>query len=151
MFHNHLTTPSNLIYATQPRLIIIKNPKYTTQFRSVPFTCLYFCISVPFTCSYVPFTCLYFYMSVPFRCLYLCKFLHFFQQGWDDVSFHGNPEIPTPNIDRIANHGVILQEYYTTPKCEDSVAALKTGKYPIHYSKWSITRTHPVVFKFFTR
>lgn len=53
--------------------------------------------------------------------------------GWDDVSFHGNPEIPTPNIDRIANHGVILQEYYTTPKCEDSVAALKTGKYPIHY------------------
>ncbi len=56
-------------------------------------------------------------------------------QGWDDVSFHGNPEIPTPNIDRIANHGVILQDYYVTPKYEDSVSALKTGKYPIHYSK----------------
>eukprot|EP00794_Sanderia_malayensis_P018174 gene18174-19988_t len=55
--------------------------------------------------------------------------------GWDDVSFHGNPEIPTPNIDRIANHGVILQEYYATPKCEESKAALKYGKYPIHYKQ----------------
>ena len=57
------------------------------------------------------------------------------KQGWDDVSFHGSAEIPTPNIDRIANHGVILQEYYVTPRCEDSVAALKTGKNPINYSK----------------
>jgi len=55
--------------------------------------------------------------------------------GWDDVSFHGNPEIPTPNIDRIANHGVILQQYYTTPYCEDSVTAFKTGKLPIHYRR----------------
>ncbi|XP_065070818.1 arylsulfatase I-like [Rhopilema esculentum] len=53
--------------------------------------------------------------------------------GWDDVSFHGNAEIPTPNIDRIANHGVILQDYYVTPRCEDSVSALKTGKHPINY------------------
>lgn len=53
--------------------------------------------------------------------------------GWDDVSFHGSPQIPTPNIDRIANHGVILQEYYVTPRCEDSIAALKTGKNPIKY------------------
>ena len=56
-------------------------------------------------------------------------------QGWDDVSFHGNPEIPTPNIDRIANHGVILQQYYTTPYCEESLSAFRTGKHPIHYSK----------------
>ncbi|XP_065647242.1 arylsulfatase I [Hydra vulgaris] len=55
--------------------------------------------------------------------------------GWDDVSFHGNPEIPTPNIDRIANHGVILQQYYTTPNCEDSVSSYRTGKHPIHYKK----------------
>ena len=56
-------------------------------------------------------------------------------QGWDDVSFHGNPEIPKPNIDRIANHGVILQQYYTTPYCEESLSAFRTGKHPIHYSK----------------
>lgn len=53
--------------------------------------------------------------------------------GWDDVSFHGNPEIPTPNIDRIANHGVILQQYYTTPNCEESASTFRTGKHPIHY------------------
>lgn len=55
--------------------------------------------------------------------------------GWDDVSFHGNPQIPTPNIDRIANHGVILQQYYTTPNCRESVTAFRTGKHPTHYRK----------------
>lgn len=68
---------------------------------------------------------------------HLSKTINFlFFQGWDDVSFHGNPEIPTPNIDRIANHGVILQQYYTTPFCEESVTAFRTGKHPIHYSKF---------------
>lgn len=55
--------------------------------------------------------------------------------GWDDVSFHGNPQIPTPNIDRIANHGVILQQYYTTPNCRESVNAFRTGRHPTHWRK----------------
>lgn len=48
--------------------------------------------------------------------------------GWNDVGYH-NPELKTPNIDQLANEGVVLNQFYVCPTCSPSRAALLTGKY----------------------
>lgn len=37
--------------------------------------------------------------------------------GYNDVSFHGSEQVPTPHLDKLAAAGVILNQYYVQPVC----------------------------------
>src|SRR5216683_6653269 len=52
--------------------------------------------------------------------------------GWADVGFHGS-DIATPNIDRLAQTGARLEQFYAQPMCTPTRAALMTGRYPFRY------------------
>jgi arylsulfatase len=64
--------------------------------------------------------------------------------GYSDVSCYGS-EIQTPNIDRLAAHGVRFRQFYNNGRCCPSRASLMTGLYPHQvgvgamidgYAKW---------------
>ena len=52
--------------------------------------------------------------------------------GWGQPGFNGGTEVGTPNLDRIANEGVKLTQFYASPGCSPTRAALLTGR---HYWK----------------
>lgn len=54
--------------------------------------------------------------------------------GWGDVSYHGSP-IRTPNIDRLAQNGVELDQHYVCPVCTPTRASLMTGRHPGRFGK----------------
>ena len=51
--------------------------------------------------------------------------------GWEDVTPYGHPSIQTPNLQRLADHGMRFdQAFVTTSSCSPSRASILTGKYP---------------------
>jgi len=55
--------------------------------------------------------------------------------GYSDFGCYGG-EIPTPNIDKIAERGILFTNYYTENMCAPTRAALLTGRYHIRgYNK----------------
>ena len=51
--------------------------------------------------------------------------------GWSDTSYKGS-EIPTPTIDKFANEGIRLQQYYVHRLCSPTRAAILAGRYAYH-------------------
>ncbi len=50
-------------------------------------------------------------------------------QGWGDLSIHGNTNLHTPNIDRLAQEGAQFSNFYVSPVCSPTRAELLTGRY----------------------
>ena len=50
-------------------------------------------------------------------------------QGWGDLSVHGNTNISTPNIDELSASGASLDNFYVCAVCSPTRAELLTGRY----------------------
>jgi arylsulfatase A-like enzyme len=61
-------------------------------------------------------------------------------QGYADVGFNGCEDIRTPNIDKLAKQGAILDCFYGQPVCSPTRAALMTGRYPTHTGIYNVTQ-----------
>jgi arylsulfatase len=59
-------------------------------------------------------------------------------QGYGDISAHGNPILKTPNLDRLHNEGVRFTDFHVSPTCAPTRSALLTGR---HEFKNGVTHT----------
>ena len=50
-------------------------------------------------------------------------------QGWGDLSLHGNQNLNTPNLDALAKAGAQFDRFYVCPVCSPTRAEFLTGRY----------------------
>lgn len=50
-------------------------------------------------------------------------------QGYGDISAHGNPVLKTPNLDRLHDEGIRFTDFHVSPTCSPTRAALLTGRH----------------------
>ncbi|GAB3499745.1 sulfatase-like hydrolase/transferase [Spirosoma knui] len=61
-------------------------------------------------------------------------------QGWGDLSLHGNRFVETPNIDRLARSGAQFDRFFVSPLCAPTRASLLTGRYHLRTGTVSVTQ-----------
>ena len=61
-------------------------------------------------------------------------------QGYGDLSCHGNPWLRTPELDRLHGDSVRLTDFHVDPMCAPTRAALLTGRYSARTGVWSTLR-----------
>ncbi|PHN02687.1 arylsulfatase [Flavilitoribacter nigricans] len=52
-------------------------------------------------------------------------------QGYGDLAYHGNPQIHTPALDKLAAESVRFTNFYVSPVCAPTRSSLMTGRYNI--------------------
>lgn len=50
-------------------------------------------------------------------------------QGWGDLTIHGNTNLETPNIDSLGRDGALFQRFFVCPVCSPTRAEFLTGRY----------------------
>ena len=60
--------------------------------------------------------------------------------GWRDVGFHQGAA-RTPNLDRLAANGAVLNDFYAQPFSSQTRAAMLTGRYPMRYGLQTLSIT----------
>lgn len=61
-------------------------------------------------------------------------------QGYGDLSLHGNTILNTPNMDAIGMNGVRLDNFHVSPVCAPTRAAILTGRRPLSTGAYYVTR-----------
>ena len=62
--------------------------------------------------------------------------------GYADCGFNGGQQIKTPNIDKLAAGGAVLESHYVQPVCSPTRAALMTGRYATRTGVYTVVRPH---------
>lgn len=68
-------------------------------------------------------------------------------QGYGDMSCHGNPWLRTPHLDRLASQSVSLEDYHVAPVCTPTRASLMTGRYCTRVGAWAVTQGRQLLAK----
>ncbi|ONI43310.1 hypothetical protein AN641_01425 [Candidatus Epulonipiscioides gigas] len=58
-------------------------------------------------------------------------------QGYPDVACNGNPYLSTPNLDKMYDRGIHLEDFHTDPMCAPTRAGFLTGQYSMRVGVWS--------------
>jgi len=57
-------------------------------------------------------------------------------QGYGDMSCHGNPLLKTPHIDKLHDESIRLDNFHVDPTCSPTRSALMTGRYSTRTGVW---------------
>ncbi|TWU29251.1 arylsulfatase [Bythopirellula polymerisocia] len=60
-------------------------------------------------------------------------------QGWGDLSCHGNPNLSTPNLDKLGQSGAVFDRFYVEPVCSPTRAEFLTGRYALRDGVTGVT------------
>lgn len=61
-------------------------------------------------------------------------------QGYGDLTIHGNQFIETPNIDNLAKESAQFERFYVSPLCAPTRASLLTGRYHLRTGTVSVSK-----------
>ncbi len=61
-------------------------------------------------------------------------------QGWGDMSSHGNKVLETPVLDRLALDGAEFDRFFVSPLCAPTRASLLTGRYHLKTGTSSVSK-----------